>query len=680
MANRLAAETSPYLRQHAENPVDWYPWGEEALALARMAERPILLSIGYSACHWCHVMARECFEDPEVAAEMNRHFVNVKVDREERPDLDQIYQLAHAMLTRRGGGWPLTVFLTPAGEPFFAGTYFPKRARHGLPGFLDLLPGIAAAWREKRPEIDRQNATLAAAFARTLPRAAGGAEPGRAPIETALAEFARAFDAVNGGIGHAPKFPHPAELAFCLRRHALDGDETGLDIARLTLTKMAEGGIRDHLGGGFYRSSVDEHWMIPHFEKMLCDNAALLALCADAWLLAGEPRFETAARETVRWLLAEMRSPEGAFHSALDADSGHEEGGYYVWTREEARAALEPSEFAVAAAHYGLDGPPNFETRAWHLRVAAPLDTVAHRLGLPLPECAARLGAARAKLLAARARRARPGLDDKVLTAWNALAVKGLARAARAFGEDAWLAAARRAADFLRTALWREGRLAATWQGGSPRLDAYLDDHAFLLDAVLELLQCEFRDADLRFARELAEALLARFEDAAGGFWFVPHDHERLIHRAKPAADAATPSGNGIAAFALQRLGHLLGEPRYLEAARRTLRLFRETLSEHASAHVSLLNALEEYLAPPAVVILRGEHATIAAWQRRLARVFRPATIVIGIPTRTPGLPAILDKPAPAGVSAVNAWVCRGVTCMPATQDPGELERMLVKR
>jgi len=676
MPNRLANETSPYLRQHADNPVNWYPWGEEALKLAREADKPILLSIGYSACHWCHVMAHESFEDPEVAAEMNRYYVNIKVDREERPDLDQIYQTAHAMLTQRSGGWPLTLFLMPDGTPFFGGTYFPKRARHGMGGFLDLLPRVAEAYRDKREEIGRQNAALLDALARTLPAPAGGEALKRSPLDAAVREFAQIFDDVHGGIGHAPKFPHPFELAFCLRRHALDGGELGLAITRLTLVKMAEGGIYDQLGGGFCRYSVDPYWNIPHFEKMLYDNAALIALYSDAWLLTRQPLFERTVRGIAGWVMREMQSPEGGYYSSLDADSEHEEGRYYVWTPDEVRSLITADEYAVVEPHYGLDAAPNFEDRHWHLRVMKPMETVARRLDLPVPECAARLESARAKLLAAREQRVRPGRDDKVLTSWNALMVRGLARAARAFGEDAWLASARRALEFIRATLWRGGRLHATYKDGIAHLNAYLDDHAFLLDALLELMQCQFREDDLRFARELAELLLERFEDrVAGGFFFVSHDHERLIHRAKPGHDNATPAGNGIAALALQRLGHLIGEARYLEAAERTLKLFYAPLERQPGAFVSLATALDEHLVPPQTAILRGEAGTMAGWQRALAARYRPDTLVVAIPAGQAGLPPVLDKAA--GTRGVNAWVCRGVTCLPPISDLAELERTL---
>jgi uncharacterized protein YyaL (SSP411 family) len=659
--------------------VDWHPWGAEALKLARETDRPILLSIGYSACHWCHVMAHESFEDPEVAAEMNRHYVNIKVDREERPDLDQIYQTAHAMLTQRSGGWPLTLFLMPDGTPFFGGTYFPKRARHGMAGFLDLLPRVAEAYRDKREEIARQNAALLDALARTSPAPAGTPELRRSPLDAAVREFAQVFDDVHGGIGQAPKFPHPFELAFCLRRHALDGGELGLAIPRLTLVKMAEGGIFDQLGGGFCRYSVDPYWSIPHFEKMLYDNAALIALYSDAWLVTRQPLFDRTARGIAGWVMREMQSPEGGYYSSLDADSEHEEGKYYVWTAEEVKGLLTAEEYAVVEPHYGLDGAPNFENREWHLRVMKPLEVIARRLGVPAAECEARLESARVKLLAARERRVRPGRDEKVLTSWNAMMVRGLARAARVFGEDAWLASARRALEFIRATLWRSGRLHATYKDGVAHLNAYLDDHAFLLDALLELMRCEFREDDLRFAVALAELLLEQFEDrTAGGFYFVSHDHEKLIHRAKPGHDNATPSGNGIAAFALQRLGHLVGEPRYLEAAERALRLFYSALERQPSAFVSLATALEEHLVPPRTVVLRGEAGALAKWQRELAAHYRPATLVVAIPAGQSGLPAVLDKAAPA--RGVNAWVCRGATCLPAIGDLAELDRVLSAR
>jgi uncharacterized protein YyaL (SSP411 family) len=677
MPNRLSRQTSPYLQQHADNPVDWHPWGEEALETARKQDKPILLSVGYSACHWCHVMAHESFEDAEIAAEMNRLFVNVKVDREERPDLDQIYQTAHHMLTQRSGGWPLTMFLMPDGTPFFGGTYFPKSARYGMPGFKDLLPKVAAAYREKRDEIQKQNQALIEALSRTQPAAGGEQAIQRAPLDGAVRELAQVFDDVYGGIGQAPKFPHPHELAFCLRRYALDRSEIALTMVRLTLTRMAEGGIYDQLGGGFCRYSVDQHWAIPHFEKMLYDNGPLLALYSDAWLATGETLFKKVAAETAAWAMRDMQSPEGGYYSSLDADSEHEEGKFYVWMPDEVKRLLSAEEYAVAEPHYGLDGAPNFEGHAWHLRVMKPLAFVAHRLGLTPEECQARLDAARAKLFAARETRVHPGRDEKVLTSWNALMIRGMARAARAFSERAWLVSAQQATDFARRRLWRDGRLLATYKDGTAHLNAYLDDHAFLIDAIIELMQAEFRAEDLDFARALAELLLDQFEDRAqGGFYFVSHDHEALILRPKPGPDSATPSGNGVAAFALQRLGHLIGEARYSAAAERALKLFYPTLERQPGAFPSLANALDEYLAPPRTIILRGPDRGIEAWRHALAACYRPDTLMLAIPAAVRNLPDTLAKPVGP---TVNAWICHGATCLPPVAELGAVERALVE-
>src|SRR5688572_29514563 len=387
MPNRLSRETSPYLQQHAGNPVDWYAWGAEALERARTEDKPILLSIGYSACHWCHVMAHESFEDAEVAAVMNRLFVNVKVDREERPDLDQIYQTAHQMLAQRAGGWPLTMFLSPDGVPFFGGTYFPKEARYGLPGFAQLCERVAVAWRDKRAEISAQNAEVLAALSRTLPAPVQSPGAlGKDALAAVLESLRASHDARYGGFGGAPKFPHPTDLELCLRE-----GEAGIALA--TLRRMCEGGIYDQLGGGFYRYSIDAQWSIPHFEKMLYDNGPLLALLADAWLHGGEPLFARCAAETAGWIMREMQAPDGGYYSSLDADSEHEEGKFYVWHRDEVRSVLDTDEYLAVAPHYGLDQPPNFENRHWHLRVMQPCQDEAL------------LRSAKAKLFAARAQR-----------------------------------------------------------------------------------------------------------------------------------------------------------------------------------------------------------------------------------------------------------------------------------
>jgi uncharacterized protein YyaL (SSP411 family) len=679
MPNRLAQQTSPYLQQHADNPVDWHPWGEEALRLAREKDRPILLSVGYSACHWCHVMAHESFEDPDIAATMNSNFVNIKVDREERPDIDQIYQTAHQLLTRRAGGWPLTMFLTPDQKPFFGGTYFPKTPRHGLPGFGDLLERLAAVYREQGQAIAVQNAELVSLLESTVPQPAALAPPlDGGPISAAVAELKRVFDPVDGGLGGAPKFPHPAELELALSRGVLEDDEDARHLALFTLRKMAEGGIYDQLSGGFCRYSVDERWMIPHFEKMLYDNGPLLRDYTDAWLVTGEPLFRRVAERTAAWVIREMQSPDGGYYSSLDADSEHVEGKYYVWTREEVTGLLSEDEYAVASAHFGLSGPPNFEGEHWHLYVAQPIDAVATALGISVAAVEDLAARACMKLLSAREERVRPGRDEKILTSWNALMIHAMARAGRALGRADWIASARKALDFVRVRLWRDGRLLATYKDGWAHLNAYLDDHAFLLAALLELMQTEYRAEDLSFGTELADALLEQFEDRVnGGFFFTRRDHETLILRPKPGSDGATPSGNGVAALSLQRLAHLVGKPGYLDAAERTLRLFLPQMERYPSAFATLCMALAEHLMAPTTVILRGGAAEIAPWQGRLAERYAPSTLVLALPDGLAGLPEIMDKPVHPGV---NAWVCRGVECLPPIQDAVALERELHTR
>ena len=668
MSNRLAHETSPYLRQHATNPVDWYPWGEEALRLAREQGKPILLSVGYSACHWCHVMAHESFEDPDIAARMNRWFVNIKVDREERPDIDQIYQTAHHMLTQRAGGWPLTMFLTPDQKPFFGGTYFPKTARYNLPGFAELLERVAQAYREQAEAIAAQNHDLVAALWRTLPAEptpSGAFEP--APITGALQELKRSFDPVYGGLGGAPKFPHPFELELCLRESALRADAEAQRVALVTLEKMAEGGIYDQLGGGFCRYSVDPFWMIPHFEKMLYDNGALLRLYADAWTVSGNPLFRRVCEHTAAWVMREMQSPEGGYYSSLDADSEHEEGKFYVWSREQVAAVLDEGEYAVASAVYGLDKTPNFEGKHWHLRIAQALPRVAERLGIAEESAVSTLEHARHKLFEAREARVRPGRDEKILTSWNALMIHAMLHAGRALNRRDWIASARRALDFVQRSLRNGERLLATFKDGRAHLNAYLDDYAFLLAAVLEALQAQLRRDDLELARTLAELLLAQFEDRErGGFFFTSHDHEQLILRPKAGHDNATPSGNAVAALALQRLGHLVAEARYLEAAERALRLFYPQMIRHPGGFATMSMALAEHLEPPTLIVLRGESQELLRWQEALAGSYAPSSMVVAVDSSQQSLPPSLAKPMR---TAVNAWVCRGVNCLAPIDD-----------
>jgi len=672
--NRLADETSPYLLQHAGNPVDWHPWDAQALELARRDGKPILLSIGYSACHWCHVMAHECFEDPAIAARMNAQFVNIKVDREERPDLDRIYQLAHQMITQRNGGWPLTMFLSPEDQaPFFGGTYFPPTARHGLPGFPELLERVTGYWNEHKNEIREHAGAVQEAFAKVWEAPAGGdlgsVTLEREPLAVARRELGDSFDKEHGGFGEAPKFPHPPNLVRLLRhwRGTALGDSPDLEalyMATSTLQQMAEGGIYDQLGGGFCRYAVDGHWMIPHFEKMLYDNAQLLPLYAHAWSVTNESLFRRVAAETAGWVMREMQAPEGGYWSSLDADSEGEEGRFYTWTRKEIEHLLEPGEFAAVNAIYGLDRGPNFEGR-WHLHTFMSPDQFAASSGLDGAEVELRLAGARLKLLSAREARVRPGRDEKVLAAWNGLMIRGMCIAARILGDATLAASAERAMAFVRRELLAEGRLLATWKDGRARFPAYLDDYAYLLDAALEMLQLRWSAADLDFATTLADALLAHFEDhAGGGFLFTADDHERLLERPRPLADDAMPSGNGVSALALNRLGCLLGEPRYLEAAERAVRSALPVIKRAPFAHCALLDALEEQLDPPEIVIVRGAPKRAADWARTARLVFAPRRLVFDIPPDATDLPAALaEKAAPE--TGARAWVCRGTTCLP---------------
>jgi len=678
--NRLARETSPYLQQHADNPVDWYPWGSEAFAAARAAGKPILLSIGYSACHWCHVMAHESFEDAATAALMNELFVNIKVDREERPDIDKIYQFAHQVLTQRGGGWPLTMFLTHDDQkPFFGGTYFPDQARYGMPAFSTLLARVAEYYREQREELRAQNDSLMEVYADLTPAPVdAGVALTAAPLAAAREQLAATFDKRYGGFGDAPKFPHPGSIDRLMRHwHSTavtqEPDLHALFMASLTLTRMGEGGIYDQLRGGFARYSVDQFWMIPHFEKMLYDNGALLATYADAALATGDALFRRIAEETGNWMLREMQADQGGFYSAYDADSEGHEGKFYVWTREEVRAALTPMEWNLFSRRFGLDEAANFED-VWHLHVFVSYAQIAKELQLEVGEVVQQVDTARAKLLLIRNRRVRPGLDDKILTSWNALAIRSLAIAARALDNPEFAAAAERALEFVRANLWRGGRLMATSKDGVSHLNAYLDDYAYLAHALLEMLQLRWRNADAAWLREILDAMIEHFTDTQlGGFFFTSDDHETLIHRSKSFSDDAIPAGNGIAARVLLRAGYLLGETRWLEAAERTLRAAWLAMNRFPHGHMSLLEALAEYLTPPEIVIIRGAAGDAETWQRELGKLFAPHRLIFAIPGSLDGLdPGIVDKRAG---TATRAYLCRGSTCSAPVETLADLVR-----
>jgi uncharacterized protein YyaL (SSP411 family) len=678
--NRLHDETSPYLAQHAGNPVDWYPWGNEALELARRLDRPILLSIGYSACHWCHVMAHESFEDPTTARLMNDLFVNIKVDREERPDLDRIYQVAQQMLTQRGGGWPLTMFLSPHDQrPFFGGTYFPPVTRYGMPAFREILGRVSLYYREHRDDIRRQGDALVDVFGQLLPPPSS-APLDRSPLELARAALAGEFDQRHGGFGGTPRFPQPMNLELLLRAwrasaNAAEPDLHALYMTTLTLTRMCEGGLYDQLGGGFARYSVDEYWMIPHFEKMRFDIAQLLSVVAQAAVATGEPLFLRVAGETADWMRRDLEHEDGAFYSTLDADSEGHEGRFYVWDRDDVRARLDPTEYEVFAPRFGLDRAPNFEDR-WHLHVFASAAEIAARIGRPEHEVLESLGRARRKLLAARNARIWPARDEKILTSWNGLAISGLALAARALGRPDLAASAMRAADFLETHCWYGGRLLAVHKDGRARFPAYLDDYACLGAGLLDLLQVEWSSARFSWLIELVETMLARFEDReAGGFFFTADDHEQLIMRPKTFSDDATPSGNGVAARLLVRLGYLLAEPRYLDAAERTLKSAAAVMQKYPHGHASLLMALDDFTSPPHAVVLRGAAAEVAQWRADVDRVYDPKRLVLAIPEDARDLPrGLADKRA--GSTTVG-YICRGTQCSAPLPTLADLVREL---
>ena len=590
MPNALAQATSAYLLAHAEQPVDWHPWGPEALALAQARGKPILLSIGYQACHWCHVMAHESFSDPATAQLMNDGFVNIKVDREELPEVDQLYQTAHAILRRQGGGWPLTIFLSPQGVPFYSGTYFPREAQPHLPAFGDILTTVSTVWQDQREALARQDEALLARLNEDTARAQEGASITAKIAQDAVQQLSVAFDTEHGGFGAAPKFPHPTDLAFLLDR-GRQGDDTAQHLALFTLRKMAEGGLFDQVGGGFYRYSTDARWAVPHFEKMLCDNALLLTLYAQAYAMTDDPLFARVADLTVGWLEREMKHPDGGLRASQAADDAKGlEGGAYTWERELLRQSLTPMEWDVCSAHWGLIDPANVEGR-WHLHVARPVSELARLLDRPEKMLQELIDGARAKLLTARAERELATPDPLAPTRSNALMVAALAQAGHLCQQAEWIQLGREVFTHLQQTRWTpEGQLLSL-----PHLTAQpggLEDHAFLLEAVLALYAAAPQDGDLTFAHVLANTLLARFEDSTdGGFYATAHDAAPLFFRLKPGLDAATPSGNGSAALGLLALNRLAPQPAYLLAASRCAKAFARTVQADPASHTRLLMA-----------------------------------------------------------------------------------------
>jgi len=688
--NALSHETSPYLLQHATNPVNWYPWNEDILQRAKQENKPILLSIGYSACHWCHVMAHESFEDEETAALMNKLFINIKVDREERPDLDKIYQTAHQFIAQRAGGWPLTMFLHPDTHyPFFGGTYFPPEPRYGMPAFKEVLQRIADFYTNQTEQLQQHGQALSQAFQQyEQTTMASAADIEVKPLNLSRQQIIESFDNVKGGFGQAPKFPHIPNIQrllhhYVLTQHQEVVDEEGVDVAFFTLEKMALGGIYDQLGGGFYRYSVDDLWMIPHFEKMLYDNASFLSIYSQAWQLATRLNrheadlFKQVIIETANWVIKDMQSPEGGFYSTLDADSEGHEGKFYIWSREDVNNHLDETEYTVFSKHFGLEQAANFEGQ-WHLYVQEDIDNVAKRLKLTKDSAQQYLMSACQKLYQVRQQRIAPDRDEKILTAWNALMIKGLAQAGLALNHKKFIIAAEQALAFIKQTLWQDGKLLATYKDGQARLNAYLDDYAFLLDAVLTLLQVRWRSEDMEFAIELAEILLRDFFDHDnGGFYFTAQQHEKLITRPKSFNDDAIPSGNGIAASALGKLGYLLAEPRYLEVAEKTIKASWSQLKEHAYVNNTMLLAVEDYLFPPQIIILRGKSALLQQWQAVCQEKFAPQRLCFAITDEAIHLPtALVDKKVQG---EIVAYICEGHQCSQPITDLSELKQFLDK-
>lgn len=673
-ANSLIEETSPYLLQHAHNPVDWHAWKQPALDKARELDKPILLSIGYAACHWCHVMEHESFEDPATAKVMNDHFICIKVDREERPDLDKIYQTAHQMLTSRPGGWPLNMFLMPDDHaPFFGGTYFPDTPRYGMPAFTELLGKVATYYGEHRAELQRQNASLRDAFARISRSKQSGQHQqldGK-PVHKAEQDLKQSYDPVHGGFGGAPKFPHPTNLERCLRSASQSPDEDIAsqlgDIARHTLTAMSDGGLNDQVGGGFYRYSVDEYWMIPHFEKMLYDNAQLIPLYVDAGMGFDDDNLLSVARKTCDWVIDEMQSADGGYYSSLDADSEGEEGRFYVWRRDDIHGLLDDQQWQVMTMRYGLDGKANFEGQ-WHLHGHASVADIAKKTGISDKSVSDTLTTAHDILLKKRADRVRPNLDDKVLTSWNGMMIHAMAHCGRLLAEPSYIHSAEQALEFIRIHLWNGKRLLATYRQGQSQLNAYLDDYVLLANGILELLQVRWSDEDVIMLQALMDAILNHFEDEEhGAFFFTSDDHEKLLQRVKPDSDDAIPSGNGIAIQLLIRLGHLFGNQQYLDSAEKALKCLWDNISSYPSGHGSLLTALDLWLQPAEFLIIRGSADETSEWQAAAISAYVPDRLVLCIPPDAKYLPGVLADKQPG--KRVTAYPCKGTSCLPPVTD-----------
>ncbi len=675
-ANRLAHEASPYLQQHALNPVDWYPWGEEAFAAARAADKPIFLSIGYSTCHWCHVMAHESFEDSSVAALLNEAFICVKVDREERPDIDHIYMAVCQMMTG-SGGWPLTIIMTPEGEPFFAATYIPKESRFGRPGLLELVPRISDVWETDRQRVSASVEAVLAALRQGQESAPGG-ELGAEILERAYGDFQRRYDPVHGGFGSQPKFPTPHQLLLLMRYYHRSGDPQALEMVEKTLSALRLGGIYDQVGFGFHRYSTDVQWLVPHFEKMLYDQALLMMAYTEAWLITGKAIYAATVDEIATYVLRDLTSPEGGFYSAEDADSEGEEGKFYLWTTVEIEAALDPPEAAFVKETFNLAAEGNFADQAGGqvtgrniLHLKTPLTAEQSEIWGPVRE----------RLLKAREQRVRPLRDEKVLTDWNGLMISALARAGQALDRPRYVVAAEEATRFIRAHLsTASGRLLHRYRGGQAGIPGNADDYAFLIAALLDLYEATFKVHYLEDAMQLQAILAGQFWDGeSGGYYFTATDSERLLVRSKLVYDGAVPSGNSVAALNLLRLGRISGEPGYEEAAAALLRAFSRQVNLAPSAHSQLLCAVDFTVGPAYEVVIAGEPGAGSTRDMlaALRGTYHPNKVVLLHPPGEAGSQIARLAPFTATQVALDgratAYVCRNFACRAPTTDREEM-------
>ena len=679
--NRLIDETSPYLLQHAHNPVDWYPWGPEALERARNEDKPILLSIGYSACHWCHVMEHESFENEEIAKLMNDNFVCIKVDREERPDLDSIYMNAVQMLTGHGG-WPMTMFLTPDLKPFYGGTYYPPVDRQGMPGFPRVLAAIADSYKTRKEEVASSADSITAELKKINRFRAVDEMLTTEVLNQAYSGIVTSFDKLNGGFGSAPKFPPSMNLMFLLRHRKRTNAPAALEMVELTLQKMARGGIYDHLGGGFARYSVDAHWLTPHFEKMLYDNALLSRVYLYAYQMTGSPLYRQVAEETFEYIIREMTHREGGFYSSEDADSEGEEGKFYVWTYDGIMQALGAEDGKLFCEYFDVTHGGNFEHGKSILNITRPLESFVEDRGLDLEQTRQTINRAKKKLLHLRGERVRPGRDDKILTAWNALMLTSFAEAANILGRDDYRAVAVRNADFLIGNLMREGRLLRTWKDGRAKLNAYLDDYAYLVEALLAVYEATFEVKYFEEARRLADTMIAQFwDESEAGFFFTSSDHEQLITRTKDYFDNATPSGNSVAALVLLRLALLTQETEYQRCAVSILRTIHQAMAKYPSGFGYVLCALDFYLAEPKEIAIIGDAASheVRSFIEEIYAHYLPNKVLaLGPPgDQEAGFSMKLLAGRDLVDGKATAYVCRLYSCLaPATSREELAERL----